>query len=163
MKVKGNVIFNGILMLLFAVACLLSVNWPAAARFYPMIITAAGFCFAGFLVLMGIVGKEGAKDGKKASQKEAAKEKGDAEKPKVTVQSELKMILWLTLFIATILIFGFWVAIGVYTPLFMRLYGKENWKIVGIFTAAIWLTIFITFHVGMEVSLFNGVFNIGWD
>jgi hypothetical protein len=73
------------------------------------------------------------------------------------------MIFWLALFIVIILIFGFWVAIGLYTPLFMRLYGKENWKIVGIFTVAIWLTIFITFHVGMEVSLFNGVFNIGWD
>jgi hypothetical protein len=163
MKLKGNVIFNGVLMLLFAVACLISVNWPAKARFYPMIITAAGFCFAGFLVITGIAGKDATKDGKKASQKEAAKEKGDTEKPTVSVQSELKMIFWLALFIVIILIFGFWLAIAFYTPLFMRLYGKENWKIVGVFTAAIWLTIFVTFHVGMEVSLFNGVFNIGWD
>jgi hypothetical protein len=163
MKLKGNVVFNLILLILFTAAFVISMKWPAKARFYPMIITAAGFCFSGFLVIMGITGRDTVKDSKKASQKEAAKKKGDAEKPMVTVQSELKMIFWLALFIAIILIFGFWVAIGFYTPLFMRLYGKENWKIVGIFTAAIWLTIFVTFHVGMEVSLFNGVFNIGWD
>jgi hypothetical protein len=163
MKLKGNVVFNGILLILFAAAFVISLNWPAKARMYPMIITAAGICFAGFLVIVGITGKDAVGNGKKASPKKAAKEKGDAEKPKVTVQSELKMIFWLALFIAIILIFGFWLAIGIYIPLFMRLYGKENWKVVGIFTAAIWFTIFITFHVGMEVSLFNGVFNIGWD
>lgn len=163
MKLKGNVVFNGILLILFAAACIISISWPAKARMYPMIITAAGICFAGFLVIMGITGRDAAGDKKRASRKEAAKEKSDVEKPKVTVQSELKMILWLALFIAFILIFGFWVAIGIYTPLFMRLYGRENWKVVGIFTVAIWFTIFITFHVGMEVSLFNGVFNIGWD
>ena len=163
MKLKGNVIFNGILLILFAAAFVISIKWPAKARMYPMIIAAAGIGFSGFLVLMGITGKDAAQDKKTASPKKAAKEKGGTEKPKVTVQSELKMIFWLALFIAIILIFGFWVAILLYIPLFMRLYGKESWGMVGIFTAAIWLTIFVIFHVGMEVSLFSGVFNIGWD
>ena len=163
MKLKGNVVFNGILLMLFTAAFIISVKWPAKARMYPMIITAGGICFSAFLVFMGITGRDAVQDQKKMLRAKALKEDGDVEKPKVTVQSELKMIFWLALFIAIILIFGFWVAILLYIPLFMRLYGKESWGMVGIFTAAIWFTIFIAFHVVMQVSLFGGVFNIGWD
>jgi hypothetical protein len=163
MKLKGNVVFNGILLMIFAVAFFISLKWPAKARMYPMLITTAGMCFSGFLVFMAITGKDAVREQKKAYRKKAAKESGEAAKQVVTVQSELKMIFWLALFIAISLVMGFWVSMILYIPLFMRLYGKESWKTVGIFTAAIWVTIFIAFHVVMEVSLFGGVFNLGWD
>ena len=163
MKLKGNAVFNGILLIIFAAAFFISLKWPAKARMYPMLITAAGMCFAGYLVIVAITKKDTLREQQKASRKKAVKEDGETEKQPVTVQSELKMIFWLALFIAMSLVLGFWVSMIIYIPIFMRLYGRESWKTVGIFTAAIWLTIFIAFHVVMEVSLFGGIFNIGWD
>ena len=75
MKLKGNVVFNAILLILFAAAFFISMRWPDKARLYPMIITAGGICFAGFLVFVGITGKDAAGNEKKVSPKEAAKEK----------------------------------------------------------------------------------------
>ena len=93
-----------------------------------MLITAAGMCFSGYLVFMGITGRDVVREQKKASRKKAAKEGSGAEKQVVTVQSELKMIFWLALFIVISLTMGFWLSMIVYIPLFMRLYGKESWK-----------------------------------
>lgn len=163
MKLRGVTVFNSILFIIFAAAFAFSLKWPGKARMYPMLITVAGMCFSGFLVFMEITGKDVIREQKKNSRKKSLKEGEGGAKTPVTIQSELTMIFWLVLFLVSALVIGFWLAILIYTPVFMRLYGKESWKTVGIFTAAIWLTIFIAFHVVMEVSLFGGIFGLAWD
>ena len=156
MKLKGETLFSSILLLVFAVAFFISLPWPAKARMYPMILSAGGFCFAGWLIFMGLSGRQTKKDNP-ASLKKKLKKKSE-----VTVQMEIIMVLWLIAFVATILIFGFWIAIAAFTPIFMRVYGHENWKLIGIFTTVVWFTIYLAFHQGMEVSLFGGVLELTW-
>ena len=163
MKLNGSVFFNGIILILFAAAFWISLGWPAKARTYPMLITGAGICFSAFLVFMAATGKAEAREKKKTSRKKEVTESDGAGTPKVTVQTELTMIFWVFLFILLSMVFGFWVSIVIFIPFFMRLYGRESWMTVGIFTVAIWLTIFIAFHVVMEASLFGGIFDLGWD
>ena len=156
MKLKGETLFSLILLLVFAVAFFISMQWPAKARMYPMILSAGGFCFAGWLIFMGLRGRQTKKD-KPASLKKKLKKKSE-----VTVRMEIIMVLWLVAFVATILVFGFWIAIAAFTPIFMRGYGHESWKTIGIFTAVVWFTIYLAFHQGMEVSLFGGVLDLTW-
>lgn len=72
------------------------------------------------------------------------------------------MMLWVVGFLGMILVFGFWVAIALFIPLFMPLFGRENWKIVAIYTIGIWLGIYLVFGVAMKVSLFGGILGLSW-
>jgi hypothetical protein len=156
MKLKGETLFSLILLLVFATAFVLCLGWPAKARMYPLILSAGGFCFAGWLVFAGLSGRLTKKD-KPASLKKKLKKKSE-----VSVRMEIVMVLWLMAFVAVILIFGFWIAIAAFTPIFMRVYGHENWKLIGIFTTAVWFTIYLAFNQGMEVSLFGGALDLTW-
>ena len=156
MRLRGETLFSLILLLVFATAFVLCLGWPAKARMYPLILSAGGFCFAGWLIFMGLSGRQTKKD-KPASLKKKLKKKNE-----VTVQMEIIMVLWLVAFVAVILIFGFWIAIAAFTPIFMRVYGHESWKTIGIFTVVVWFTIYLAFHQGMEVSLFGGVLDLTW-
>jgi hypothetical protein len=156
MKLKGETLFSLILFLVFVAALVISLGWPEKARMYPLILSAGGILFSGWLVVAGLRGKQSKKD-KPASPKKALKKKAE-----VSVRMEIIMALWLVAFVATILIFGFWVAIAAFTPIFMRVYGHENWKLIGIFTTVVWFSIFLAFNQGMEVSLFGGVMDLTW-
>ena len=156
MKLKGETLFSLILLLVFAAAFVVCLEWPAKARMYPLILSAGGFCFAGWLVFAGLSGRQSRKD-KPASLKKKLKKKSE-----VTVRMEIVMALWLTAFVAVILIFGFWVAIAAFTPIFMRVYGHENWKLIGLFTTVVWFTIYLAFNQGMAVSLFGGALDLTW-
>ena len=156
MKLKGETLFSMILFLVFAAALVISLEWPGKARMYPLILSAGGIIFSGWLVVAGFRGKP-SKKGKSKSPKNKIKKKTE-----VSVRMEIIMALWLTAFIATILVFGFWVAIAAFTPIFMRVYGHENWKLIGIFTTVIWFSIYLAFNQGMQVELFGGVLGLTW-
>ena len=156
MKFKGETLFSMILFLVFVAALIISLEWPGKARMYPLVLSAGGILFSGWLVVAGLRGKP-SKKGESASPKKALKKKTE-----VSVRMEIIMALWLIAFVATILIFGFWVAIAAFTPIFMRVYGHENWKLIGIFTTVIWFSIYLVFNQGMEVELFGGVLGLAW-
>ena len=156
MKFKGETLFSMILFLVFVAALIISLEWPGKARMYPLILSAGGILFSGWLVVAGFRGKP-SKKGESTSPKKALKKKTE-----VSVRMEIIMALWLIAFVATILIFGFWVAIAAFTPIFMRVYGHENWKLIGIFTTVIWFSIYLAFNQGMEVELFGGVLGLAW-
>jgi len=156
MKFKGETLFSMILFLVFVAALIISLEWPGKARMYPLVLSAGGIIFSGWLVVAGFRGKPSKKE-KSASPKKALKKKTE-----VSVRMEIIMALWLIAFVATILIFGFWVAIAAFTPIFMRVYGHENWKLIGIFTTVIWFSIYLAFNQGMQVDLFGGVLGLAW-
>ena len=156
MRLKGETLFSMILLLVFIAAFVISLKWPGKARMYPQVISAGGICFLGWLVYAGFRGKHSKK------RKSGSFKKPSKKKEEVTVRMEIIMALWLMAFIGTILVFGFWVVIAVFTPVFMRAYGHERWKLIGIFTAVIWFSIYFAFNVGMGVSLFGGVLGLTW-
>jgi hypothetical protein len=84
------------------------------------------------------------------------------DKRKATPKSEGMMILWVGALLGMILVFGYWVAIAVFTPFFMSLFGRENWKVVAIYSAGIWLGIYLVFTIGMHVPLYGGILGLSW-
>jgi len=156
MKLKGETLFSMMLFLVFISAFVFSLEWPDKARMYPLILSSGGIIFSGWLVYAGFKGKQIEK-GKAESLKKKIKKKKE-----VNVRMEIIMIGWLVGFIATILVVGFWVAIAAFIPLFMRAYGHEKWKFIGLFTAVVWFSIFLIFGQVMGVSLFGGVLGLAW-
>ncbi len=161
MNLKGESLFHLTLLALFSAGFVISLNWPASARFYPEAVSLGGICFTGWLLAKALIGRSSKKKRSAGPETRKAAIKKSA-KGEVTVGREIRMILWLIAFFGMILIFGFWVAIAVFIPIFMRKFGHESWKLTGIFTLVLWLAIFLTFHVSMDVSLFGGVLGLTW-
>lgn len=162
MKVRGEVIFAFGILLLFAVALYICKDWSVKARLFPLLIVVSGVIISVLSLISEIRGS------RHQEKKEVAPKENDPraalklEKQKTTPRSEGIMILWVLIFFSVILVFGFWVSIVVFTILFMRVFGRESWKVVAVYTASIWLLVYVTFSVGMKVSLFGGFLGLSW-
>ena len=76
---------------------------------------------------------------------------------KSTPRSELIMVMWVFIYFSMIILLGFYVSIALFTVLFLYYFGRENWKMISIFTVSLWTFVYITFVVGMKTALYGGV------
>ena len=158
---KSGAIFALILLIMFAGSLYMCTEWSIKARLFPLLIVTAGICFSGWIMFSEIKPPGPTVAGEKPEE-EDRKAKVKPEKQKITLRSELTMILWVIGFLAMVLVLGFWVGIAAFIPLFMPLFGRENWKTSAIFTAGIWLGVYFVFHASMKVSLHGGLLGIAW-
>ena len=135
-------------------------GWSPEARLFPLLIVVAGIglCVAVLRSEMRRTRLSEKREGEPERDKLKAVLK--VTEQKATSRSETIMILWVSTFLAMVLVFGFWIGIAVFMPLFMHLFGRENWKIIALYTAGMWLVIYLTFAVGMRVSLFEGILGL---
>lgn len=141
------------LLFLFTCSLYLSTAWSSKARLFPQSIAAAGIGFCIWLVIVEIY------QGGFWRKREGEPQGGEQE---VAAKGERAMMLWLVGLLGMILVLGFWVAIPLFTPLFMLLFGRERWKTVAIFTVSIWLAIYLVFDVAVKASLYGGILGLSW-
>ena len=150
---NGEILPAAILLILFTAAFFLSTQWTLKTRLFPQMIVIGGIIFSFWLVIGEI--RKGVFLGNAAGS-------ADSGVQAVSLRNEIIMSAWIILFLLMILVSGFWVAIALFTPLFMRLFGKESWKIVSIFTVCIWLGIFLVFGLIVKTPMFGGFLNLTW-
>jgi hypothetical protein len=150
---NGEIIPAAILLILFTTAFFLSTQWTLKTRLFPQIIVIGGIIFSLWLVITEI---------RKGTYLGNAVGTPDPDVQTVSLRNEIIMTSWIILFLLMILVSGFWVAIALFTPLFMRRYGKESWKIVTTFTVCIWLGIFLVFGLIVKTPMFGGFLNLTW-
>jgi TctA family transporter len=150
---NGEIIPAAILLILFTTAFFLSTQWTLKTRLFPQIIVIGGIIFSLWLVITEI---------RKGTYLGNAVGTPDPDFQTVSLRNEIIMTSWIILFLLMILVSGFWVAIALFTPLFMRLYGKESWKIVTTFTVCIWIGIFLVFGLIVKTPMFGGFLNLTW-
>jgi hypothetical protein len=160
MKMTGGTLFALLFLCLFAGALYLCTGWPPEARFFPLLIVVAGIGLCGVVLRseMSLTGFTEIREGGPERDKLKAVLRGTEQK--ATPRREAVMILWVSAFLIMVLILGFWIGMAVFMPLFMHWFGRENWKIIALYTAGMWLAIYLTFAVGMRVSLFEGILGL---
>jgi hypothetical protein len=162
MKVRSGSIFALVLLLLFAGGLYLCKEWSMKARLFPLLIVVTGIGLSAWVLRSEISAARSPEKREGPPKEDDRRAALRADKRKATPKSEGMMILWMLALLGMILVFGYWVAIAVFTPFFMSLFGRENWKTVAIYTAGIWLGIYLTFAVGMHVSLYGGILGLSW-
>ncbi len=162
MKVRGGTLFAVALLVIFAGGLYLCREWSIKARLFPLLIVVAGTALSIWLVISEIIRARSPEKKKGKPKRDELKAAFKPVRQKITPRSEAIMMLWVLGFLGMILVFGFWVAIALFIPFFMPLFGRENWKIVAIYTIGIWLGIYLVFGVAMKVSLFGGILELSW-
>lgn len=162
MKVPSGPLFALVLLILFAGGLYLCREWSVKARLFPLLIVVAGIGFSAWVLRSEISAARSPEKRKAIPKEDDQRTTLAVDKRKATPKSEAMMMLWVIALLGMILVFGYWVATAVFTPFFMSLFGRENWKTVAIYTAGIWLAIYLIFAVGMKVPLYGGILGLSW-
>ncbi len=162
MKVRSGPLFALVLLLLFAGALFICREWSVKARLFPLLIVVSGIGLSAWVLRSEISAARSPEKRKGMPKEDDQRAALRADKRKATPKSEGMMILWVLALLGMILVFGYWVAIAVFTPFFMSLFGRETWKVVAIYSAGIWLGIYIVFTIGMHVPLYGGILGLSW-
>lgn len=164
MKINGSMTYSFVLLVIFALGLYLSSGWDMKARLFPQLIVIIGILLSISLVVKETI-KANAPKGERHKEITGDPQKAPIkpEKKGVTPESEIKMILWILAFLGMIIIFGFWVAMAAFVPLFMSILAGEGWKIIGAYTVGIWLAIYLIFSVAMKIHIYGGLLGLSWQ
>lgn len=151
MKGKGPLLTSGFFICVFVAMIVAAWDYPEQAALVPYVIAIPGLLLsiAQFVVdlrhaFAGVSATEGAEGGAPA--------RGLTPERK----AEFVMVGWIFAILVIILLFGFWVGIALYLPLYLRLQGRESWKLTVALSAGGWVCLYLIFQVLLKVPLFQG-------
>jgi hypothetical protein len=151
MKGKGPLLTSGFFICVFAAMILAARDYPEKAALAPYVIAIPG-------LLLSIA--QFALDLRQSLRRPATVEGPGGEGHEEALSQErgveFAMVGWILAILAIILLVGFWVGIAVYLPLYLRLQGKESWKLTLVVSAVGWVSLYLIFEVLLRVPLFEG-------
>jgi hypothetical protein len=150
------------LLIVFIAALVLSTGWSKVARLFPQLIVIAAIVLSLWPVVSGFIYKPSLEQGESEPTEDDRRAAYKQTKQKIPPRNEILMMLWVLGFLGLILVFGFWLAIAVFVPLFMHVVGHETKKIIVVYAASTWIAIYLIFAVSMKVPLYGGVFELAW-
>lgn len=158
----GRPIYALLLLFLFAGALYLCKDWGMKARLFPLMIAVGGIGLSIWILRAETTYARSPRKREARTERDKLAAVLKVSKQKATPKSEGIMILWVSAFVSMILVFGFWGSIAVFLPVFMFLFGRENWKTVAIYTPAVWVAIYLIFHIGLRVPLYGGILGLSF-
>lgn len=156
MKIGGRTWMAMVLMAISAAVIVTAIQWPFKAALFPMTIAVFVLAVAGIEVFIGLFTKQTAKESSTLDFKLASAE--DMNIDQATVRRRvIRVWLWMGLFLAMILLFGFIIAIPLFFIVFLRVHAKEGWKMIIILTVSAWVFFYVLF-----IKVLHTPFPEGW-
>jgi MFS family permease len=137
------------MLILFVGACVIALGLPAKAAFMPLLVCIPGSLLCAAQLVLDFRCDDAEGRGK------------DREADDDTGKSETEMFVWLLLFTAALLGFGFIVGGPLIVTLFIRMSSRETWQRAIFAGAGTFAVLYGVFVWLLELSLFNG-FVIDW-
>jgi len=130
-----------------------ALRWPFKTALFPAAIAIPVFLMAVIDLLWNLFGKQK----KDAGGPGADFKLTEGLDPALEIRRTVSMFAWVLAFFLLILLVGFPIAIPLFFVLFLRLQGKEGWKMSIGMAAVAWLSFY-----GLFVWLLNIPFAEGW-
>ncbi len=167
MKLKPKAYFSLFLIIFFGAVIIGAMRYNAKARLIPLVVglPCLAMAIAQFILDLskerkkGISGEEELFKGvmEKLIHQEIITEEEKKEKKTLGVRKRFFMIVfWILFFVACLYVFGFSIAIPLFTILFMR-YKREKWVLTLSTAAGLWILIYIAFAVAAGIELYRGL------
>lgn len=156
MNISGRTWMSISLILISGGVFITALQWPMKAAIFPMTIAVFVFVLAAVEVFLSLYLKQNAKETSTMDFKISTAEDMDIDE--ATVRKRVMMLaLWIAVFFGLILLVGFPFAVPLFFLAFLKMYGKEGWKLTVILAASAWLVFYILF-----IWLLNIPFEDGW-
>ena len=146
MSISSRILTAAVMLVIFAGMTVMALGFPAQAQLMPLLIGVPGTLMA----LVQLI-KELCAPAEAPPAPEAAIEARDEQ------GRERKMFLWLALFLAGVLAFGFVWATPVLVFAFLRFGERESWTVAAFGAIGTWLVLYVVFVRLLELFLFEGL------
>ncbi len=170
MKLKPKAYFDLFLIVFFGAVVIGAMGFNAKARLIPLIVglPCLTMAIAQFILDLGKGGKKGISGEEelfkgvmdKLIHQEIVKEKEGGEKKAKKESGEAKRffttVFWVLFFVGCLYVFGFSMAIPLFTIFFMR-YKREKWILTLCTAAGLWVIIYVAFAIAAGIDLYPGL------
>ena len=155
-------LLSGALTAAFGGYLALAAGYPGLARLFPLVVGVPGAALAAAQFVLDLRNRAGgpAAAGRTDPFRPPAAA-GALGSAAVWVRQELGVLGWAAGLVALTLALGFGAAIPLFLGLFLRLRGKETWRLTAVLAGAGWAFVYLVFTVGMKLFLFGG-FLVRW-
>jgi Tripartite tricarboxylate transporter TctB family len=151
LSISSRVLTAAVMLAIFAGMTVIALGFPAQAQLMPLLIGVPGTLMA----LLQLIKELRAP----AEPPPVAEATFEAQREQAR---ERKMFLWLALFLAGILAFGFLWATPVLVFAFLRFSERESWSVAAVGALGAWLVLYLVFVKLLELFLFEGLLGIGF-
>ncbi len=152
MRLRGQVLFNGVMVLVALWALYATKDWSIKTALYPRVIGVPFLLLAAVEFALSLRGEDAEGSGRAMDVSFAV-----AESPAVAMQRTLATIGWLLAFFAGIYLLGFSLAIPVFVFAYVKGQGQESWLLSTALAVLAWLGFY-----GLFVRLLHLPFPDGW-
>jgi hypothetical protein len=147
MILNGRIITTLVILTVFAGMSLMAIGYPPKARYLPLLVSIPGTLMCLIQLMLDI---------RQVRQEQTGGAAAAARDPSETGR-EARMFLWLGLFFAGILLFGFLYSAPVIVAAYLRFNEKESWVTSLIAGVSAWLILYVVFARVLELFLFEGL------
>lgn len=151
MSISSRIVTSAVMLCIFAGMTLMALGFPAKAQLMPLLIGVPGTAMALVQLITDLRAPAAP-----TPEAEAAFEAREEQ------HRERKMFLWLALFFAGILAFGFLWATPVLVFAFLRFGERESWGVAATGAVGSWLVLYLVFVRVLELFLFEGLLPIAF-
>jgi hypothetical protein len=151
MSISSRIVTSAVMLCIFAGMTLMALGFPAKAQLMPLLVGVPGTAMALVQLIRDLRAPAAP-----TPEAEAAIEAREEQR------RERKMFLWLALFFAGILAFGFLWATPVLVFAFLRLGERESWGVAATGAVGSWLVLYLVFVRVLELFLFEGLLPIAF-
>jgi TctA family transporter len=159
---EGVIFFSFAILVVFVICFWLTTGWSKEGRLFPQIILIPGILLSLWIVVQNYIRIRSLVKQKVESDANKREKEFKRANHSITIKNEVLMMSWVAGFLCLILVLGFWVAIALFLPIFMHLFGNESKRIITAYTFCTWSIIYLVFAVSMKVPLYGGIFELAW-
>jgi hypothetical protein len=160
--INPDLIFAMLLFAMFGTAFGIASTWEFGARLIPQVVSVAAMIFLGWLILSALFVAPGEKEvleddgipgrgegGTEPVQTDVhfdiSADYGDLSGPEIT-KRVLNYFVWLLLFFGAAAVIGLLPAVFVFMVAYIRLEGKESWRLTLMVSGGVWIVSYLLFH-----------------
>ena len=154
MRLKGSVIFNIFLVLVFAVVIIVDLGYSYKARLSPLVVGIPGLIVSLISLVSELRKGLGKKDSLAEDQAAAA---ATEVKQAGNIGKEIIAFAWLTGLFLLIYVVGFMVAIPVYLFLYLKVKSSETLVLSILYSLISWGVLYGFFGVILHIPLYPGI------
>ena len=152
-------LLSGVLTAAFGGYLALAAGYPGLARLFPLVVGVPGAVLAAAQFVLDL--RSRAAGARRSEPHRARGAAGALRSAAVFARQDLGVFGWAAGLVALTLVLGFGAAIPLFLGLFLRLRGKETWRLTAVLAGAGWAFVYLVFTVGMKLFLFGG-FLVRW-
>ena len=151
--VKGERIFTLVLLLILISMLAVTYNWPLSARLIPLVGGIPTTLLVIYLFIRGIIKAKPGGDEQRQPRPGIVDVWEDTQPVEIVIRRGLPVALGILGLVLTAWLFGFTIAIPLFTFLYLKIVGRERW----------WLALAVAICIGIFVYfLLDRTLRIGW-